>query len=434
MLPNNNNDIGVRLKQLIRAIQMVYASVFFKSSKSYISSTSYKIDEEKMAIVIEEIVGQNYGKYFYPTFAGVAKSYNYYPFSYMKSEEGVAQVCLGLGRLVIEGGNCLRFSPKYPEVIPQFASVPDTFKSSQKHFYALDLSSSSDNVLTDDSINLVSLEVSKADESVLNLVCSTYDLNNNSIIEDNYFKGPKVVTFANILKYQIFPLSKILSELLEILRNGIGRDIEIEFAVNIFPNSKPVFNILQVRPLVINKEETNITDEDRQKENAICRCKKALGNGTKKLRDIIFVEPDTFDTAKTVAMAEEVGKLNEILKKENSPYLLIGMGRWGTADPWLGIPVTWEQISFVEAIVETSIRNFFFDPSQGSHFFQNITARSVGYFSVGNQEDYVNWDYLKSLPVSNSLTFVKHVKLQEDIIIKIDGKTGEGVINLFKNK
>lgn len=430
MLPNNEVDIKERLTSLLRAIKLVYASTYTRKSKSYIKSTPYKIEDEKMGIVIQEIIGEKYGNNFYPTFSGVAQSYNYYPVSYMKSEEGVVQVAIGLGRLVIEGGNAVRFAPKYPDILPQFFSVADTFKNSQKYYYTLNLDS--ERHFLEEYETLQTFNIDKADTSILNLVSSVYDINDHMIKEDMFAKGPKVITFANILKYNAFPLSEIVNKLLNVLRDAIGKEIEIEFAVNIDPESKkkPSFNILQVRPLVIAKEGISIYKEERDKENLICRSTKALGNGVRETYDIIFVDPDTFDSAKTKDIAREIREITTYLDKEERNYLLIGMGRWGSADPWLGIPVEWEEISNVVAIVEADIAGFYVDPSQGSHFFQNITSRLIGYFTVllKRENEFVNWEYLKKQKAFKEFTYAKHIRFDQSIAIKINGKTGEGII------
>ena len=431
MLPNNHPDIEVRVQHLTRAIKLVYASVFARRSRFYIESSPYKIDEEKMGVVIQQIVGHRYRHHLYPDLSGVAQSYNYYPLSHMKQEEGVAQIALGLGKLVIEGEKSVRFSPKYPEIIPQFSSLAYAVKSAQKHFYAVDLERDAATIFLDDAATLASLKIKDAAPEILNYVSSVVAIDDNCLKEDSTARGPRIVTFANILKHKGFPLAEIIAELLSILKASIAKDIEIEFAVTLPQKSgmRPTFYLLQVRPLVVHKEEIEINDEERGYTNAICRCKKSLGNGISGVNDIVYVIPDRFDSAKTREIAEEIGEINARLRQQDRRYLLIGIGRWGTADPWLGIPVNWEQICNVQAMVETTIADFFIEPSQGSHFFQNITARSVGYFSISGKdpEEFVNWEYLQQLPAMET-QYLRHIKMPTPIGIKINGKTGEGVI------
>lgn len=433
MLPNNHNDLETRLEHLMRAVKLVYASVFYHRSRSYIESSPYEIDEEKMGIAIQEVVGEKNGGYFYPAFSGLAQSYNYYPVSHMKSTEGVAQIALGLGRLVIEGGDCLRFSPKYPEVIPQFATVSSTFKSAQKNFYALDLTCDAGNIFLDENVTLSRIDVKEERRpKIVNLISSLYDAEDHTFKEDFYGKGPRVVTFANILKYNMFPLTHILVELLDLLKTSMGKDIEIEFAVDVpeASEAQAIFYLLQVRPLTVNREPVAITDEERDERNLVASCANALGNGFSETCDIVFVDPDRFDKGKTRDMAEEVRRINSTLKEEGRRYLLIVLGRLGTSDPWLGIPANWEHISNVMTIVEAGIEGFEIEPSQGTHFFQNITSRGIGYFSLTQTgvAHFLDWGYLKSLPIKSDSRFVTHVRSLKPVQIKIDGRSGEGVI------
>jgi len=433
MLANNHSNDQMRLENLLRMIKLVYASVFFKCSRAYLEATPYKLEEEKMAVVIQEIVGQAYDQYFYPTFSGVAQSYNFYPISHMEPQDGAAQVAMGLGRLVIEGGNAIRFCPKYPDILPQFANVPETLRNAQNYFYALDLQFNPEHVFNEGD-TLARLNTAQAAFSVLQKVSSIYNYEDNRISDDMSSKqGFRVLTFRPILYYQKFPLAEILAELLPILRESIGKDIEMEFAVNMFENEHipSVFNILQVRPLVVNKEDMTISPDERQKEHLLCYSSKALGNGLYHTTDIVYVSPEKFDKTKTREIASEVAKINAILKEEQRNYLLIGIGRWGTTDPWLGIPVSWDEISNVVAMVEVGIsRDFFADASLGSHFFQNITSRGVAYFTITGkkEQDFVDWLHLQGFPSIHDFTFVRHVHIPGGIAVKIDGKIGEGVI------
>ncbi len=434
MIPNIHTDLELRLKHLLRAIKLVYASVFFKCSRSYIEATPYKLEQEKMAVVIQEIAGQQYGDLFYPTYSGVAQSYNFYTISHMKPSDGAAQVAMGLGKTVIGGGNSVRFCPKYPANITQFATFKDTIRNAQSYFYALNLPYQNDD-FTDESATLVRLDCSDAPFEVLRNVTSVIDYENDRITDDMTTKNIyRTVTFGPILRHKIIPLSQILEEILPILRDAMGKEIEMEFAGNLYhiaSQKKPTFYILQVRPMLISYENTEIHPSERKQEKLICNCYKVLGNGVKSTTEIIYISPEKFDKSSTRQIAIEVGKINKIMRDRQQRYLLIGIGRWGTTDPWLGIPVDWSQISNALAIIELTIsKDFFADASSGSHFFQNITALSIGYFTITgrNPKDYLDWSYLDSLPSEHEFNYIRHIHLDKEITIKIDGKTGEGII------
>ena len=437
MLPNQHPDIDLRLERLAQAIKMVYASTFMEAPRAYARSTLHRTEDEKMAVIIQQLTGNYYDKVFYPAISGVAQSYNFYPINHMKPEEGIAHIALGLGKMVVEGGTSLRFSPRYPQLMPQFSTVDDILQNSQRSFYALNMEHFPENFSTPenfaDDVTLKKLEIDSAvNHPAVRQVCSTYSPHEHRIRDVFSPKGHPLVTFASVLKYHSFPLADLLIEILEIGRQGMGNPIEIEFTVNLPLNGKgkKEFALLQIRPMAVGQQDRiiNITKEDISQ--AFCYTTMALGNGRfGDISDIIFVRPESFDPAKTVEIAREIGKLNQQIVSENRKYLLIGPGRWGSADRWLGIPVTWNDISGVGAVVETSFEKMKADPSQGSHFFHNITSLGISYLSVfENGDSFIDWRWLEELPTTTVTPFVTHTRLDRPFIIKIDGKTSRSVL------
>ncbi|HWR91554.1 MAG TPA: PEP/pyruvate-binding domain-containing protein, partial [Desulfobacterales bacterium] len=370
MLPNNHPDRARRLNRLIMAVKLVYASTYYESPRSFAKSTFHRIEEEKMAVAIQHLAGGKWDDYYMPTLAGVVQSYNFYPIAHMKPEEGIAHVALGLGKMVVEGGTSLRFSPRYPQFMPQFSTVDDILKNSQRFFYALRLKDFPESLGAGDDPTLSRLAVDDFPGCpAVRTLASTYYPQEHRIRDGLQSGGLPVVTFAGILKYREFPLPEILSDLLEIGRRGMGCPVEIEFAVNLPTGSRPVFELLQIRPMAVARQKLNVEIDRMDRERAICYSSMALGNGqTNDIEDIVFVDPDAFDVTRTIEIAAEVGRLNKQIANGNRRYLLIGPGRWGSADRWLGIPVKWTDISAVKAVVETATEALKVDPSQGSHF------------------------------------------------------------------
>jgi len=434
LLPNNHKEDSIRLQQLCHAIKLIYASVFFKEPRSYAKSLSLKIEEEKMAIIIQDLVGQQYNGHFYPTISGIAKSYNFYPISHQTAEDGIANIAVGFGNTVVGGGKVFRFSPKYPNVNPDFSTPESILENSQRDLYVLD-TSNNDAYLDKPFIDtLKKLNVSEIrSEGSLDLVASTYD-RDDAMIRDGLSEGGfPLITFAGILKYDAFPLSSILQDLLEIGQKGMGCPVEFEFAVTIDPEKRtpPTFAILQIRPFVINKETIDLDWNNIKQEQIFIRSDRALGNGLiNEITDVIYISLDTFDSAKTVEMADEIGSINKKLISTSSPYLLIGPGRWGTQDRWLGVPVRWDHISQVRVIVETALESFNIKPSQGTHFFQNMISRGIGYIDIPlhSKDCFVDWGWLKKQKVQNKLTYVSHIRLSSPLIVKLDGRQGHAVI------
>jgi len=428
MLPNNHPELETRLSQLITAIKLVYASTYFKSPRSFAQRSPHRTEEEKMAIIIQRLVGKQYGSHFYPAISGVAQSHNYYPLSHMRMDEGVGHVALGLGKIVMEGGRVLRFSPKYPQVLPQFATVADTLKNSQRFFYSLNMENPSLAVDLNEDSTLERREVSAADQDgPLGMLASTYLPEEERISDDAIMAGHRILTFSQVLKYGLFPLPEILSEILDMGRQGMGCPVEIEFSINIAqdPKLEPQFAFLQIRPMADERQMMGVKITDKDIAEAFCFSSHALGNGRKNdLRDILYVKPDSFDVSRTPEIVREIDGLNSILAKENRKYLLIGPGRWGSADRWLGIPVNWSDISGVGAIVETTVPELSVEPSQGTHFFHNITTLGIDYVMVASDgEDFLDWNWLASRPIAHETAHLAHVQLTAPFLSKVDGST-----------
>jgi len=431
MLPNNHPDRTRRLARLVAAVKMVYASTFYESPKSFAKSTFHRIEEEKMAVAIQHLAGEAYHDYYFPALAGVVQSYNFYPIAHMKPEEGIAHIALGLGKMVVEGGTSLRFSPRYPQFMPQFSTVDDILKNSQRFFYALRMKNFQEDLTPEDDPNLERLAIDDhPDCPPVRMLSSTYYPQEHRIRDGLQSGGLPVVTFAGILKYRELPLPEVLVELLEIGRRGMGCPVEIEFAVDLAAGARPVFDLLQIRPMAVARQKLNVQLSEEDRERAICFSSMALGNGQiQDIEDIIFVDPEAFDVTRTVEIAAEVGRLNKRLADCNRRYLLIGPGRWGSADRWLGIPVKWTDISAVRAVVETATEALRADPSQGSHFFHNITSLDISYLTASdNRRDFVDWNWLKAQPAEASTAHIRHVRLPRPLTIKIDGKKSEGVV------
>ena len=434
MIPNIPNDERLMIEKLSMAIKSVYASAFYKDSKDYMSATLNVIDEEKMGIVLQEVCGKKYNNKFYPTLSGVARSVNFYPIEPEQPDEGIANIAFGLGKYIVDGGNTLRFSPKYPKKVLQMASTEMALTETQRHFYALDLNADSFKACTDDAINLLQLRINEAEkDKSLKWAASTYDYQNNMLRDGVNYTGKRVITFAHILKHEVFPLAEILSTVLEIGQKEMNRGIEIEFAVDLNnPKDQPtIFNLLQIRPIVDTQETIEENLEKIPEQNTILTTHNALGNGIiDNINDFVYIKPESFDSAKTNEIAELVGQINDKFLAENKNYILVGPGRWGSTDPWLGIPVKWPQISAARLIVESDLKNYRIDPSQGTHFFQNLTSFRVGYFTLNPfiDEGFYDLEYLNSFEALYEDEFIRHIRFDDPVVIKIDGKKKIGVV------
>lgn len=434
MISNNHPEIHTRMLQLEQAIKSVYASVFFRESKAYIAATSNVIDEEKMAVVVQEVSGKSYGNQFYPTLSGVARSVNFYPIEPEKYEDGVANIAFGLGKTIVDGGLSLRFCPKYPEKTLQLSSIEFALRDSQKEFYSLDLDPDKFTPNVDETVNFFRTRIRDLkDDSALRHVASTFDYGDQIIRDGLYEGGKKIITFANVLKYKSFPLSDILQSLLKIGQKEMNNQVEIEFAASLdSPGTEPkVFHFLQIRPVVETQEKNRIRVNTCCPEQSIIISKHSLGNGyIDHIRDIVYVKPEAFNPANTKQIAEMIDTLNSQFVKAKKNYILVGPGRWGSADPWLGIPVKWAQISAARLIVESGLKDFRIDPSQGTHFFQNLTSFNVGYFTLNPYlgDGHYDVEYLDKNIAKYENEFVRHVHFSSPLIIKIDGSKKTGIV------
>lgn len=434
MIPNSNPDIEIRLDELLQSIKSVYASTFHIKARDYIKSSSYRLEEEKMAVVVQRLVGAKRQERFYPDFAGVAKSYNFYPIAPQKSNDGIAQVALGLGKTVVDGGNSIRFCPKYPKHMLQFFSTKETLKTAQQKFYALDLNGKLEHhpeSIEDQLVRSYDLSDSEKDGTLYS-VGSTYSSENEAIYDGLSRNGVRVVTFAPILKHKLFPLPEILDLLLDFGSWGMGTPVEIEFAVNLEvpQGERKEFAMLQMRPMVLSRESEELIIGEINKDETICYSTQVLGNGAVNgVQDIVVVDYEKFDRAKSKEVVQEVSKLNAKLLAERKPYILFGVGRWGSLDPWLGIPVTWDQISGAAVIVESGFKDFSVTPSQGSHFFQNLTSFRVGYFTVNaDNNSFIDWQWLCKQTAVEELVYTKHLRFEQPITIRMNGHENRGVI------
>jgi len=428
------SDNKLMVKALSDAIKEVYASVYYKASKAYMAATANVIDEEKMGIVLQEVCGNRHGNIFYPTFSGVARSINYYPIGSEKAEDGIANVAFGLGKLVVEGGLCLRFCPKLPKKILQLSSPETALRDTQKEFRALDLNMDSFIPSTDDGINIPRIDIKDANnDNALRYLASTYDHTNNILRDGIMSQGKRVITFAGILQHNIFPIAEILTTLLDLCQREMNNPIEIEFAVNLeTPAGTPrIFNFLQIRPIVHTSEIFNINIDNIKPEETIIVSQSALGNGViKDVYDLVYVKPESFIASQNNNIAATIENLNSAFTKQGIGYVLVGPGRWGSTDPWLGIPVKWAQISAARLIVESGLKNYRIDPSQGTHFFQNLTSFGVGYFTINPyiNEGYYDVDYLNRMKVVYEDSSIRHIRFEKPLQIMIDGRKHKGAI------
>lgn len=434
MVPRVENGNEETLNYLRNAIKGVYASVFYRDSKAYMTATSNLIDQEKMAVVLQETIGTAYGERFYPTMSGVARSLNFYPIGDETAEEGIANVALGLGKYIVDGGLTLRFSPAHPHNILQTSELDIALRETQTRFYALNLKSLGKDFSVDDGFNLLKLNVKEAAaDNSLKYVASTYDAYDQVLNPGVYPSGRKVVTFAGILENEAFPLAEALSKILEIGQKEMGRPIEIEFALNVNPkdDTKATFYLLQIRPIVDAKNEVR---EDLSKitpDETVIYSNSVLGQGiVNDVYDIVYVKTRNFNAQNNGLIAREIEKLNRRFAEAGKGYVLVGPGRWGSSDPWLGIPVKWPHISQARAIVESGLENYRVDPSQGTHFFQNLTSFGVGYFTVSqyNNSGFVDTDFLDRQEAAEETDFVRCVHFPAPVVIKMDGRKGIGVV------
>jgi len=436
MIPNNHEAPEVRLRQLADAIKLVYASTYFSDARGYIAATSSRLEEERMAVIIQQVVGRRYGGRLYPSIAGVARSYNFYPIDEMRPEDGIASVVLGLGRTVVDGGRCLRFSPAHPRRLYQFSTPEEALRTAQREFLALDLTdpelAESRRGYGDSALVQLGLDVAEEDGS-LHAIGSVYDQDSHSIRDGISRPGARLVSMAGVLKSDVFPLSGVLSHLLEVGSTAFSGPVEIEFAANLRRNAdkKHSFGFLQIRPVVVGPDVREVRLADVRDDDAICISREALGHGQiDDVGDLVYVPPATFDRGQSVEVATEIGAINARLLDEKRPYVLIGPGRWGSADRWLGIPVSWSQISGARCIVETQLQDIRVAPSQGTHFFQNMTSLGIAYFTVNfsEREGLLALDWLEAQPAATETTYVRHLEFDEPLTIVLNARRRLGLV------
>ncbi len=431
MIPNNHPSEEARLAQLEEAIKRVYSSVFMSASRRYLEATLHRLDEEKMAVVIQPVVGARRGNYFYPTFSGVVRSYNYYPYEPMRPEDGVASVALGLGKAVVDGGPSLRFCPAYPAVLPELGLGEEFINQSQRTFYAVDLGAESLARRATPDGCVVQLPIAEAERhGVLSLLASVWSADDQRFYDGIHHSGVRVLTFAHILKNDAFPLAALLRRLLDIGRNGLNCPVEIEFAANLASEPKE-FALLQLRPCPGAVDDEEIDLAELSPDDMLCRSPRALGNGViAGLSDVVYVRPEQFDAIRSPAIAHDIGELNRRLVTENRPYILLGPGRWGSSHNSLGIPVVWSQICAARIIVETTLDDLLVEPSQGSHFFQNLTSFGIAYLMVNpfSQEGFIDWPWLDAQPAVTETQLVRHVRLPHPTETLLNGGRSEAVI------
>lgn len=431
-------DESQRRRIICDAVKGVYASVFFKDSKAYMNATSNVIDQEKMAVILQEVVGEYHEGFYYPSFSGVGRSLNYYPVNDEKSEEGVVEVAVGLGKYIVDGGLALRFSPKHPTKIIQTSTIETALRDTQRNLFALPSTVGDDyEFKVDDSFNIVKIPVADAAKTgALKYLVSTFDLYDGLIRDSDMGKGRKLVTFANVLKHGVFPLAEVLDFMLSTGQYEMGRPVEIEFAGNINSTKgahgeKGTVYWLQIRPIVDKKEMLDDKILEVPDEKLILRSDTALGHGIMdNVRYLVYVKPENFNSSYNPAVAQEIEKINSEMVAAGEPYVLIGPGRWGSSDSALGVPVKWPQISGARLIVETALPGYRIEPSQGTHFFQNLTSFGVGYFTIdpAGGNGYIDTDYLASLPAERETERVKVVKFDNPLMIAINGRKSKGIV------
>lgn len=432
MIPNNQPDADTRFKKLLEAIKFVYASTFFREATDYISVTGKTFADEKMAIIIQEVVGRKFDKNYYPNISGVGRSYNFYPFGHAEPKDGVLVFALGLGKTIVDGGKTWSISPRYPKQPPPYKSTRDILKQTQSEFWAVNMGQPRDfDPLTEtEYLAINNIEQAEYDDT-LKYICSTYLAANDKIVMGCGNKGPRVLDFAPLVRLNEIPVVDVVTDVMNHCKNELDADVEIEFAVTISDDKKARIGMLQVRPMKITGSDVEITETDLKSPNLLLTSGKVLGNGLiDTITDIVYVKPDGFKAINTPKIAIDIADINRKLHQQNKRYLLIGFGRWGSSDPWLGIPVVWSQISSAKVIVEATLPDMDVELSQGAHFFHNLTSFEILSFSIHHSENHkINFDWLDNQPSESETEFVRHLKLDQPITIKANSQNNLGVIH-----
>ncbi len=433
MIPNNQPDIDTRFRKLVEAIKFVYASTFFKSARDYISATGRSADEESMSVIVQEVVGTRFNDRFYPHISGVARSYNFYPMGRANPEDGVVNLALGLGKTIVDGGISWTYSPKHPQVNPPVSEPRDLLELSQTKFWAIHMGKPPEYDPIRETEYLITGTLSDAEfDGSLEFIASTYSVQDDRIEEGISIPGPRVITFAPILQTSVIPLNDLIKRLLELCEEAMESEVEIEFALTLKPRGggSPRFGFLQVRPMVVSKDRVEVSDEEMEGDGVLLASDRVLGNGTlDDLVDIVYVKPGQFEAKSTHKIADEIDEVNHRLANEGRPYLLIGFGRWGSSDPWLGIPVVWSRVTGAKAIVEATQPGMDIEFSQGSHFFHNLSSFGVYYFCIGHHGKYrIDWEWIEGREEIADMSYIRHVRLPKPLSVKVDGRSGRGVI------
>ncbi|HUI82653.1 MAG TPA: PEP/pyruvate-binding domain-containing protein [Candidatus Binatia bacterium] len=435
MIPNNQFDADTRFRRLLEAIRFVYASTWFREARDYIRSTGRQTVEEKMAVIIQEVVGRRHGDRFYPELSGVARSYDFYPTPPARPEDGVVSLALGLGKTIVDGGLSWTYSPAYPHKPPPFASVDEMIAGTQSEFWTVNMGKSPayDPVSEVEYLTCASLGDAEADET-LRFVASTYDPARDRVVPGTGASGARILNFAPLLQLEQFPLNRVVRRLLAAAEDALKAKVEIEFAATIEQprNAAPQFRLgfLQVRPMVVSSEVVEVSVEDLSSRDAIVASDRVMGNGILHgIHDVVFVRPEMFSPMRTPQIAQELEVFNRRLTVEHRPYLLIGFGRWGSSHPSLGIPVDWSQISGARTIVEATLPAMNVELSQGSHFFHNLASFRAAYFMVRHDGPFpIRWDWLNRQPVVGETGLVRHVRVHPPLVVRVDGRSGRGVV------
>jgi len=433
MIPNNLPDIDARFRKLVEAIKFIYASTFFKGAKNYMKVTHNHTRDEKMAVIIQEVVGTRYDQRFYPNISGVARSYNYYPTGHAVAEDGIVDLALGLGKSIVDDGKAWTFSPAYPRSDPPYNSIGDLLNTSQNSFWAVNMGPPPAYDPINEAEYLVKCDLKDSEyDNSLNFLVSTYSPENDRLSVGIYGKGPKLVNFSPILKTSQLPLSDLLGEILKTFRDSYGTDIEIEFAMVLDrKNCTPArLGFLQIRPMVVSRGNVEIDQSELTSENVVLASETVLGNGIlNDIRNIVYIKPESFTSKNTMTVAGELAQLNRNLVESKKPYLLIGFGRWGTSDPLAGIPVKFDQIAGAKVIVESTLPEMNFPLSQGSHFFHNVTSFKILYLSMLHQGKFkIDWNWLNKQVSIDETEYIRHVEVSKPLLIKVDSKNSVGVI------
>jgi phosphoenolpyruvate synthase/pyruvate phosphate dikinase len=431
MIPNNQPDSNARFNKLVEAIKFVYATTFFKSAKDYMKATPHKTEDEKMAVIIQEVIGKRFNSRFYPELSGVGRSHNYYAFGNADPQDGIVNLALGLGKTIVDGGFTWSYCPKYPRANPPFNSVSEMLKNTQTTFWGVNMGKTS----VYDPVNEVeymaneSIAVAEEDKTLRN-VASTLDSQSGRILLGVGKQGPRLLNFAPILRLGEIPLNDLLIELLDVAEKNEGDPVEIEFAMTFSETGPHRFGFLQVRPMAVSNDIVSLAESEMTGQEVLAASNMVLGNGVSEtIKDIVYIKKDQFDAMKTYEICNDLERINKDLLITSTPYLLIGFGRWGTSDPTCGIPVNWGQISGAKAIIEAALANVNFEQSQGSHFFHNVTGFGVHYFSVPFEKtDAIDWEWLDTIPAVSETNMTRHIKLKDPLKIKVDGRSGQGTI------